>query len=156
MARRRVYSSGSPRSTRSPVASTTSGRGVSRFRCATARSRCSGVRKWRSFTLPGVLMWVSVIWAMSMARSYIDRGPPLDYKRAHAVPGHAQDRQDPAGVPDRRRDGGTPSGTGGARPKTDLTDSITFSDPRGPRPPPGDRGPLAFGDSRAEEAPPYT
>src|SRR6202045_3915372 len=98
-------------------------------------------------------MWVSVIWAMSMARSYIDSGPAPDYKRAHAVPGHAQDRQDPAGVPDRRRDGGTPSGTGGARPKTDLTDPITFSDPRGPRPPPGDRGPRAFVNPRGVGGP---
>src|ERR1700730_8726127 len=93
-------------------------------------------------------MWVSVIWAMSMARSYIDSGPAPDYKRAHAVPGHAQDRQDPAGVPDRRRDGGTARGTGGASPKTDLTDPTTFAVPRAHRPPLGDRGPRAFGNPR--------
>src|SRR5262245_41443641 len=66
--RSRAYSAMSPRSTRSPVESTPSGRGASLLRWATAAARYSAVRYTVSFRLSGVLRWRSLICAMSMQR----------------------------------------------------------------------------------------
>src|SRR4030095_14337108 len=65
--RRRSYSSISPRSARSPVTSTTAGRGSGAVRCRTARSQCCVVWHTWSILLPGAAMCRSLICATTMA-----------------------------------------------------------------------------------------
>src|SRR5260370_9812238 len=74
--RKRAYSSGAPPSTRSQVRTMASGEGSSRLRAATARSRADAVSTIPIRSVPGAVMWVSVMWAISIGISGLRTGAP--------------------------------------------------------------------------------
>src|ERR1700719_2404802 len=74
--RKWAISSGAPVSTRSPVRTMASGEGSSRLRAATARSRADAVSTIPIRSVPGGVMWVSVMWAINIEISGLQTGAP--------------------------------------------------------------------------------
>src|SRR5438270_13925407 len=81
-ARRWAYSSGAPVSTRSPVRTMASGEGSSRLSAATARSRADAVSTIPIRSVPGDVMWVSVMWAINIEISGLPTGAPTKDENA--------------------------------------------------------------------------